>query len=92
MVFMMLSWTVTFAYVSPNEHPEHYCRCSRLHPRAKADQIPSAHWTPVQVTHTNHPDAVGQFRNLRMLQGQGHLVRDVRLAAEQDLREHVAAP
>jgi hypothetical protein len=84
-----MPWIVSFEYVSPERHPEHYCRCSHVHPVARKDTIAAEHWTPVSVTHTNHSDAVAQFRNLKGLQREGHFIRAVSLVRQQDLHQYV---
>lgn len=88
----MKSWTVSFEYVSASACPEYYCCCPRRHPIVQAVSVPSCDWTPVAVTHTNHPDAVYQVRALRHMERTGLLIRSVVLApGQQDAQQHAGA-
>lgn len=73
----MKFFMVTFEYVDPNDHPEHYCTFHGSHPAAVVDEIPEDHWRITGVAHTLHADAVGHMRSLNQLARRGELIRNI---------------
>lgn len=88
---MEKSFIVSFQYVSAQTHPEHYCKAHGTHPAHPVEDVPVEHWTHVAVRHTNHADAVQQFRNLNALAADGELIQAVTMqtSTEQDPVEQV---
>lgn len=73
----MKTFIVSFQYVSAEKHPEYYCTGHGTHPAVPADEVPGRYWTDVVVRHTNHPDAVAQFRGLNELMLRGEYIRAI---------------